>query len=390
VDFIHSVSEEETWKVTKEIYEKIGVNVQNCHQPLIQCRFVNISSSKKKLKESYVRYFLQKHYDSLNNEIPKKQEKNPFTLMIDFERGNAKYLGVLLLSEYCSFTQFDSNILHWTLPITCFIKYAQEVHDHYKKIEEFESIIGIQFNDKLLIRKTFTHSTFVEIEHSNTNNETLEYLGDSLLESFISLFAFENFRDATEGFLNDLRCIVVANSNLEIIGKKLKLRDYLIFAKKNTELLKNSKNVDSDALESLIGSIFLDQGIRVASHFCDEFVFRASYKCLRSNSVEYYHSFEYPMRKKIKMNKKDEMNIRLLEEKLGFEFNNKFILLEALTHPTAKNSSLTFEEYEDTGRYPFDYERLEFLGDSILKTVYFFFLIHKGCRNSFFSQKSRK
>jgi ribonuclease III len=373
VDFIHSVSEDETWKLTKEIYEKIGVKVQNCHQPLIQCRFTNLNS-KKKWKGSPVRYFLQNHYDSLNTEIPQKQEKYPFTLTIDFERESQRYLGVLLLSECCSFTQFDSNILQWTFPITGFLKYAQEVQDYYKKIEEFEMIIGIQFKDKLLIRQALTHSTYTEVERSSTNNERLEYLGDALLESFITLFAFENFQDATEGVLNDIRSIISTNSNLDTIGKKLRIRDYLIYAKNNLDLLKNSNGVYADALESLLGAVFLDQGIQKASHFCDEFIFRASFKCLGSNPTQFHHSFDYPVKKKIKMNRKDETNIKLLEEKLGFEFNNKFIALEALTHPSATNSSLTFEEYEDTGRYPFNYERLEFLGDSILKTVISFFL----------------
>lgn len=76
-----------------------------------------------------------------------------------------------------------------------------------------------------------------------------------------------------------------------------------------------------------------------------------------------FHSFEEPIRLGAKLSPEVLKNLKAVEEKIGVTFNNKFLLLEALTH-----SSYKIRPHPNM-RYQFNYERLEFLGDAILKFI---------------------
>ena len=126
----------------------------------------------------------------------------------------------------------------------------------------FQKKIGINFKNQKLLIKCFTHKSFNPIE----NNEKLEFLGDRVLGLIISQNLLKFFPNDKEGDLDKKLASLVNKKQCAIIAKNIELQHYI--------LIKNSKNsttvenkILSDCLESVIGCIYLDQGLDVAEKF---------------------------------------------------------------------------------------------------------------------------
>jgi len=137
----------------------------------------------------------------------------------------------------------------------------------YQKIEK---TIGIKFKNKALLKNAFIHRSYLN-EHPKINlpsNERLEFLGDAVLELWVSQQIFHLFPDYPEGKLTNLRAQVVCTSSLAQVAKRLNLGQFLLLSKgeekeggrKNASLLANT-------VEALIGALFEDQGMNAAARF---------------------------------------------------------------------------------------------------------------------------
>lgn len=91
------------------------------------------------------------------------------------------------------------------------------------------------------------------------NNERLEYLGDAVLDAILSDYLFGKFPDATEGFMTKIRSRIVNRDILNQLAISMGLHNILI---SNISSVQPTKNLYGDALEALIGSVFLDKGFR--------------------------------------------------------------------------------------------------------------------------------
>jgi ribonuclease-3 len=104
------------------------------------------------------------------------------------------------------------------------------------------------------------------IEHpdgSYLNNERLEFLGDAVLSSIIAEYLFNIYPDKDEGFLTEMRAKIVKRSTLNMLSGKIGLNKFIV-SNVNTNKCKNFKG---DALEALIGSVFIDKGYYKTKHF---------------------------------------------------------------------------------------------------------------------------
>lgn len=105
------------------------------------------------------------------------------------------------------------------------------------------------------------------------DNERLEFLGDAVLEVVSSDFLYHRYPKMTEGELTKLRASIVCEPTLALCAKELRLGDYLLLGKGEEQTggrLRNS--IISDAMEALIGAIYLDGGFEDAKHFIHRFV----------------------------------------------------------------------------------------------------------------------
>ena len=129
-----------------------------------------------------------------------------------------------------------------------------------------EEIIRYEFKDRNLLDQAITHSSSVNDKKTleKSDNEKLEYLGDSILNTVISILLFKKYVDKDEGFLSNARSCLVKRSMLTEVARTIKLDQFMRYGNGKTYFPADSK-VLSNMLESLIGSIYLDGGFRVAT-----------------------------------------------------------------------------------------------------------------------------
>ena len=96
------------------------------------------------------------------------------------------------------------------------------------------------------------------------NNERLEFLGDSVLDVILSDFLFEKYPDASEGFMTKIRSRIVNREVLNQLAVSMEINKILV---SNISSGHNTKHLYGDALEALIGAVFLDKGFKKTKRF---------------------------------------------------------------------------------------------------------------------------
>lgn len=140
---------------------------------------------------------------------------------------------------------------------------------------ELEEIIGYEFKQKGLLRQALTHSSFANEKHMKrlSDNERLEFLGDAVLEVTSSEFLYRNYPKLPEGDLTKLRASIVCEPTLALCTREINLGKYLYLGKGEDQTGgRTRKSILSDALEAVIGAIYLDGGFAPAKKFIEQFV----------------------------------------------------------------------------------------------------------------------
>ncbi len=96
------------------------------------------------------------------------------------------------------------------------------------------------------------------------NNERLEYLGDAILDAIVADYLFTRFPKGNEGFMTKLRARIVKRKNLDHVAMKMELPRMITTPITAGHI---SKHLYGNALEALIGAIYLDRGYGVAKKF---------------------------------------------------------------------------------------------------------------------------
>ena len=127
-------------------------------------------------------------------------------------------------------------------------------------LKYLKRIIGFNPKNCKLYQLACIHksSSFVVFKDLKINNERLEFLGDAILDSLIAKRLFQKFPDREVGFLTQMRSKIVNRDNLNNIAVKLGISNMLV-AKVSSE---NHKSIYGDALEALIGALYLDKGFK--------------------------------------------------------------------------------------------------------------------------------
>ena len=121
--------------------------------------------------------------------------------------------------------------------------------------KDLQNRLGYTFKDEALIELALTHKSFSSI----SNNERLEFLGDSILNSIISEYLFIRFNNQKEGLLTRMRAYLVKAETLTIKAEELSLEKVVKLSKGTANLSKERKNsILEGAFEAVIGAIFID------------------------------------------------------------------------------------------------------------------------------------
>src|SRR5699024_3712528 len=144
-----------------------------------------------------------------------------------------------------------------------------------RKLEKLEQVIGYKFNDRDLLAHAMTHSSYANEKHweKARNNERLEFLGDAVLELVSSDFLFHKNSHMPEGEMTRTRASMVCEQALAYCAGEIHLGEYLMLGRgEEATGGRERASVVSDAMEALIGSIYLDGGFASAKEFIHKFI----------------------------------------------------------------------------------------------------------------------
>lgn len=143
------------------------------------------------------------------------------------------------------------------------------------KLSELQTVIGYEFKQEGLLRQALTHSSFANEKRMKklSDNERLEFLGDAVLELTSSEYLYQNYSNLPEGDLTKLRASIVCEPTLALCTREIDLGRYLYLGK-GEDLTggRERKSILSDALEAVIGAIYLDGGFEAAKVFVQKFI----------------------------------------------------------------------------------------------------------------------
>ena len=143
------------------------------------------------------------------------------------------------------------------------------------RLPELQKKIGYYFHDDTLLISALMHSSYTNEKHipKHKCNERLEFLGDAVLELVSSQFLFHSDDKMPEGELTKLRASMVCEPSLAFCAREINLGDFLLLGKgEETTGGRFRDSVISDALEALIGAIYLDGGFANAKEFIHKYV----------------------------------------------------------------------------------------------------------------------
>lgn len=138
-----------------------------------------------------------------------------------------------------------------------------------------EQRIGYHFQNKKMLRQAMCHSSYAN-EHRHEglrDNERLEFLGDAVLELVSSDFLYHEYPDMPEGKMTRLRASIVCEPTLALCAREIGLGSFLLLGKGEIHTGGRYRDsIISDAMEALIGAIYLDGGFANAKEFILKFV----------------------------------------------------------------------------------------------------------------------
>lgn len=135
-----------------------------------------------------------------------------------------------------------------------------------EKVDGLQKFLNFQANNKDYFIKALTHRSYIEIApHLEKSNERLEFLGDSVLSIIVSHHLFNSFPDEGEGFLTKSRALMVNKEALAKAASTMHLKDFILYdGRFVNDSSQGIKTILADALEALIGALYLDQGFESA------------------------------------------------------------------------------------------------------------------------------
>lgn len=142
-----------------------------------------------------------------------------------------------------------------------------------KELKMLENNLGTKFKNTDLLRMALVHRSYLN-EHKSfplDQNERLEFLGDAVLELIVTDYIFRNYNEA-EGVLTNWRSSLVNGERLASLAESLGVYNFLYLSKgESQDSNKKARNyILANALEAIVGAIYLDRGFVAAQEFISE------------------------------------------------------------------------------------------------------------------------
>lgn len=178
----------------------------------------------------------------------------------------------------------------WVFIVFAISKFQTMNEKRIQELNELMAKLNYSFTDIALLNTALTHSSFVKGENrASIHNERMEFLGDAVLELCVSEYLYLNFPQMNEGMMTRTRSRAVYEPALFRVAKELDLGRYLRLShgEENTGG-REKPSILSDALEAVIGALFLDGGIDAAKPFIHSFIEVSICEAVKSLSAKDY------------------------------------------------------------------------------------------------------
>jgi ribonuclease-3 len=142
-----------------------------------------------------------------------------------------------------------------------------------RQLAAFQKTAGFRFRSLELLNLSFMHRSVSNEGAVKVNNERLEFLGDSILGAVCATLLYQKYSGKSEGELAKIKSVVVSEDILSAVARELQL-DTMLLLGKGEELSggRTKKAIIADALEALIGALYLDSGYKAAFAFVSRFL----------------------------------------------------------------------------------------------------------------------
>lgn len=195
----------------------------------------------------------------------------------------------------------------------------------------FAQQIGVNFKNTDILLEALTHRSYINENPTwrLPHNERLEFLGDAVLELIISELLFKKFADAAEGQMTLLRAALVNYQKLAEIAQIIDLKKFILMSRGESKDSSRAKEVIlANAMEAVIGAIYLDQGFLIVKKFIEEFIFS---------------HIEEVLEKKSYKDAKSELQ-EIVQDKLKLTPNYRIVAEEGPAHQRVFKSGVYFGE----------------------------------------------
>ena len=142
-------------------------------------------------------------------------------------------------------------------------------------LDTFQKNIGLKFKDQAILTQALIHRSYLnENKHQSLkSNERYEFLGDAILEQWVSKKIFDLFPDFPEGELTGIRSLIVCTQNLAKTATEIGISQYILLSRgEETHGGRYNQSILADTFESLIGAIYLDHGDKYVDKFLNRFL----------------------------------------------------------------------------------------------------------------------
>jgi ribonuclease-3 len=138
----------------------------------------------------------------------------------------------------------------------------RRIYNHYLSSDKqfarsVANVVGFTPQNLQIFKQAFSHKSALDPRlHTVTSNERLEYLGDSILSTIVAEYLFQKYPNSDEGFLTKMRSKIVKRKTLNRIADDMGI-DVILQETNDTRL---SESMKGNALEALVGAIYLEKG----------------------------------------------------------------------------------------------------------------------------------
>lgn len=175
-----------------------------------------------------------------------------------------------------------------------------------------EERIGYKFNDKDLLHVALSHTSYANETKNAQSNERIEYLGDAVLELISSEYIYKTYPNLPEGEMTKTRAYAVCEDSLAKVANKYDFSEYLLVGKCETKVNGKYRNsILADAVEAVIGAIFLDAGIEKAKEFILPNIIPQIEDYIRNGNKDY----KTQLQEKLQVHGDVKIEYKLVEEK---------------------------------------------------------------------------